>query len=710
MFRNTEIAKPFYGTIKLKELRKYVIVTFFRLVVVKISSLETINFNEGIRSEKIQNNFEKIDNQIRQERLSIGGTGIRSGLEITVNDFTIEISSGCVIDADGEELFFNDTRKEISKPKLFTSTNQLYNVQTGGKIILDKVPYKSDRTAPVNDDCLNEVNVVDVATNTSIEIRKIENNILTVDSYYTDKQVRVTYSYTDKRYDTVFINEENKIDIYEGTTSPSASLYLPEHTLCVLGYLEIEPFYRKENLVSAKVSVITSSDSKRRIYVDEDNNLWLNGTKFDNLQIIHMEKPDNPYVDELWYDSDSNKLMVYKNINGIKDWIEVNSVNHLNLREHKTWNENENPDDAIFIFNKADAQYHFMPNRNALTIMVDNYVLHSDQFREITLTDLKNNPLFRNIAYDKGYTDSYISAVNSDYENEGIGFQIIDGLDKKCFVECIVTHIVKNNPLKDRFQRTATFSKVGTYKITDTSKNIISFNEGYRYGEHQLELFLNGIKLIEGLEYSEGNINEYEYEDGVQTYPQVGNLLKSVTIKKDLPSNSYLEYVITTTIFSYDHLNALIDSSQQGEILKIKEELLEANANLKSEVDFAVSNLTNEVNSIKTKAAEHDNFVKKDEKINIDIIDDTLKRGIAKGVINKVTKVKDIRNYISGISEKDFLQIYEMSTKRLYVRKSDDVTSGYDYEVIQTGNSARIVFQSTVDENTELYITGISFY
>ena len=70
--------------------------------------LNIIDFDYGVRSEEIQENFEILQDEINRERISIGGPGIANGLDIAVtaneNDFYITVSSGTIITKDGEEI------------------------------------------------------------------------------------------------------------------------------------------------------------------------------------------------------------------------------------------------------------------------------------------------------------------------------------------------------------------------------------------------------------------------------------------------------------------------------------------------------------------------------------------------------------------------------------------------------------------------------
>ena len=87
-----------------------------------MSKLHIIDFSDGIRSEEIQENFEMLNGEISRERLSIGGSGIASGLEIEpiVSDsqFAIKVSAASIVDNNGDEIYIEEQLINIEKPRL----------------------------------------------------------------------------------------------------------------------------------------------------------------------------------------------------------------------------------------------------------------------------------------------------------------------------------------------------------------------------------------------------------------------------------------------------------------------------------------------------------------------------------------------------------------------------------------------------------------
>jgi hypothetical protein len=107
-------------------------------------ALNIIDFSQGIRPEEIQENFEYLQEQIKKERISVGGPGIASGLEIKTivneNDFYIEVSPGIVIDTEGNELYIQGTTLDIEPPELFQYKENV-DVSDDKTITLTHKPY-----------------------------------------------------------------------------------------------------------------------------------------------------------------------------------------------------------------------------------------------------------------------------------------------------------------------------------------------------------------------------------------------------------------------------------------------------------------------------------------------------------------------------------------------------------------------------------------
>ena len=85
-----------------------------------MTKLQKVDFSKGIRSTEIDNNFNVMQNQINDERVNVAGSGISSGLNFLLKDFTLTITEGSLIDKKGEEINIGQTVFEIEKPMLIS--------------------------------------------------------------------------------------------------------------------------------------------------------------------------------------------------------------------------------------------------------------------------------------------------------------------------------------------------------------------------------------------------------------------------------------------------------------------------------------------------------------------------------------------------------------------------------------------------------------
>ena len=293
-----------------------------------------------------------------------------------------------------------------------------------------------------------------------------------------------------------------------------------------------------------------------------------------------------------------------------------------------------------FIFHKTDdLNMHFTPDRNELSIMINQMYLHEDQFREITVYDLLEETLPRPVldtaAVKLGWTKDYLETTfnkesGNMYDNTGIGFMLMEPLDagakadgdaysnyadrygsNDLFVEAIVERRVNTAPFKNKLQRSATFILEDTIKLdADRAKSkIIELPDiKYKYDEHQLEVFINGVKQIEGIDYIEefGDINYFKEDGSIdEKYAPIDEnekpLDKDYFIRKKaavctkfkfldhkvLSEDMLITYKITTNVYSYDHINSILDDI--GTTLTSCKEIVETNRTLVSDLEKSIN-------------------------------------------------------------------------------------------------------------------------
>lgn len=686
--------------------------------------LKEIDFSGGIRSELIQHNFEAVDDMIARERLAIGGHGIASGLQFVINDFNLTIKEGFLIDLDGKEVYIPETQFKIPHPRLKEVREEVHVVEHNGVISLPAIPYSPTRKHVATTEEMNNGITITSFTNAlqKYACRTIQDNKISVDASLANESVKVSYSYTNPRIDTVFINEDHEIEILEGTSSTSPSVIIPERYTYLLGFVEVDPYYLQDDKKIAKLKIKKDLKSLRNIFTDSDNNLWICGIPFDDLQIIHMEEPKDPHENQLWFDTVALKLKVWKVIDGIGQWVNVNDTSVVPVLESKIWVPDEayldtrpgnalNPEDLqTFIFhNTEDLNMRFIPKKNELSVYLDQGVLHSDQYYEITLADAKEDEALKlKLINEYGYTQENIDDCNEVYENIGIGFKLSMPLTKPCFIEARVTHRVNENPLRVRFQRTANFTFKKHLLISDTEKTFQT-DRPYRFGENQLQVFLNGAKLVNDLDYRE--IPKQAKQGYV---PTIGELCSSFELLVSLGASNKLEYLINETLYSYDHLDQLISENVTVEIDEVKEVSNEAMEEART-AKQAVANLQSDhgaaIEKLEEQNQEHDLFIKSSDKISEEMLDETLSKRIPKGTFNKKVTKQGQNIELFDIGLNDFILAVNLTTNQILVRKDREEDEG-DY-IISQDSSGRtyMVFNEVfrVSDGTPIYLTGMRF-
>ena len=302
-------------------------------------TLHIIDFSDGIRSEEIQDNFDILDNQIKRTRLSVGGSGIASGLDITPivteNQFAIKISQASIVDDNGNETFIEEQIVNIERPKL-SKQREYLNADINNQVRLKEVPYMLDRTQPAQygnslSSLYTGINISyqnSISTDDYIRVKAINGNTLTLTGL-TRRQVVVEYYSTAKRIDTVYLDEHNKISVKTSSiTSTTPSAILPEKYNYLIAYILIDDNHMVDSNDTPHADIILKKDLRktRNIYTDKNGILYLNGVAFNDLHLITTEEPADPKPGQLWLKD--NTLYVWQSVDNYtyKRNIEITSA------------------------------------------------------------------------------------------------------------------------------------------------------------------------------------------------------------------------------------------------------------------------------------------------------------------------------------------------------------------------------------------------
>ena len=897
-----------------------------------------IDFSDGIRPEEIQENFEYLQSQISRERISVGGEGIAYGFDITpiVTDtkFAIQVSNASIIDENGEEVYVPGSIIDIELPELYSALEHC-TINYNNCISLKQIPYSVSRKMPAEYLISKEpklsgiyINYPSNNANTDdyIRVSDINGTVLTVTGAIS-RDVVVRYSFTADRIDTVYLKNDNTIGVIRGTTSTTPSkAYLPTDGKFIIAYLSVESRYVDENITVPSAYLYVKEDMRklRNLYTDKDNNLYICGTLFDDLQIVHMKEPKNPKENTLWLNTETNTLYYWKNTdsfiyhnkiiidrdfiengsanrdfatymdfivganelevyhNGnrlIKDrhyyelynelptvnqnipadaegnsfrliedkhsgnglilhtgdeimymirfrdshymWVPVNKMSYINAKERKVFCTNDYmPDnkDGYFDSPEADSlgqftctednraysykyQYFFFdrekelnmlftPGRNELSILINQMVLHADQFEEITVFDMLESFKEDNSKSSKDIKIPYDVAVGAaanfgwnkvaidnmidekteninDFDNTGIGFKLVDPLDSgfnasaysymepdgsnDLYVEAIVERRICSEPFKRKLQRSATFVSEDIIIVDEEiqSTGVVELeNAIYRYNENQLEVFVNGIKmhgpsaknrdpeLVE--QYGYYLTSNIEGEEDIIVPPIDGTDIdgdpqgfferkrdkecNKFKINKQLSIGDKISYRITTNIYSYDHINNLIDELEArvgGEVETISG-IYQTVAEYREQMNAEIDEIDRKIEDINQELA-----TKRDEGYFDELGVLSISNMPAEIVQNRVVDL----NHINFNFE---YQEGQSSYPRSEIRQGDYLTvikrnlSGYDnflipeqdYSIvdkIENGawRSTMLVFNNNVDATwvtgERIIVTGIKF-
>jgi hypothetical protein len=392
-------------------------------------ALNIIDFSNGIRPEEIQENFEYLQEQLSRERASVGGVGIASGLEITIvtdnSKFGVELSSGSIIDNKGDEIFIDGKYIPIDPPILYQYKETL-ELTSDRTVTLKHVPYSLSRRLPAEYEYSFEPEVSGITIkhrgsiylDDYIRVRNIQDKVITISGALLN-ELDITYSYSSKRIDTIYLDDNLEIKIKQGTTSTTPSAVLPSDARFLIAYLEIDNEYMDEsnNIPHANIYIKNDLRTIRNLYTDSEGTLYVCGIPFDDLQIIHLKEPENPKENTLWLNMGDNTLYCWRSTDEFiyKNKIEVTT----------DFIEQENAD-LIF-----STYMDFYLNENELSVY------------------LNNSLLIKNIDYEEISNKLPTYAGNEGEKLRGNSFRILqtinrpDGFDDVLIQGDVLTYLIK---------------------------------------------------------------------------------------------------------------------------------------------------------------------------------------------------------------------------------------------------------------------------
>jgi hypothetical protein len=595
---------------------------------------------------------------IERERLRIGGWGIVEGFKFSPEDgifnpypregsFRIDISEGVLIDKQGTEQLVDAYTMLCERPSAdwWEEITENLVVNEDGYVQLRYAPYSPARVGIIYYDPLDpsstrvtsndKFSVTLTDTGNNLAIYSLVDNILAVDARQAGKTVTVKYLYCNDKIDAVLLDEDKRYHREIGllSTSPSVNkLDLSDQYLIGLIHWIVGR--------TITVEFIINDRTYRKVFVNENNILYLNGKPYTIPKFIYFEEPEAPEENDVWYDRDSNALMVWLQKDGIWGWVVMNDFTNVPLRSVKFWYPNDNfPDDAqTFLFDDEELNLRYIPGINSIEVFIDNAVVMNDQFDEVTLPGTK------------------------PYLASGIGFKLKDPLDRPTVVECIVHHVVKNAPLRNVFQRAAIFTYENYTPVSaDGSNQVFQVRDEYPYavGANQLEVFVDGIRLIKNADF-------HEMKDAVNDASDLDKDVSSLyfRILNELHEGQIVSYKISRYVWSYDQLNSMTAEIEQkaDDALLFCDDLQEQVTNLKNNTQDNINLITTKLNTLTTDVMNlKANTRKKTDKITEEDLDANILKKLFESVHTYSFAADDLENKLNNseitVKSTDFITV-----------------------------------------------------
>lgn len=366
-----------------------------------IHRLIDLDFSPGIRAEYINLNFQLVYDWIRRERLRVGGWGLVEGFDLSYDafNFTVTVGKGVLINQDGDEVDIDEHTFGVGDMD-YDRVSRNYTVDIEGKIILDDcaynpykhryITYNPPNTVQTYDEDILEILDEDGFT---VPIVRLINKFLWVDERYAGYTLTVNQIITHDRVDTIMLHKDGTYEYLWSIDSPSPShvdLADYEETFC------IAVVYWQVTDEGITCDFFTNHRSYRKVYVDKNNVLYINGEIYKKQKFIYFEEPAERDREEndLWYNVKDNTLYIWRQVDGEWCWVIVNDHSEILIQEQKIWQPEINPEDLqTFRFEEEEVNLRYVPNTNSLSIVIDNAPLMFDQYEELTVTEQEINSM-----------------------------------------------------------------------------------------------------------------------------------------------------------------------------------------------------------------------------------------------------------------------------------------------------------------------------
>ena len=598
------------------------------------NKLKVIDFSSAIKSAPFNRNYEVIHGWMTRERLRTSGYGLVEGFDMTYdNNFNIDISEGILIDTQGEEIIVPETTLACGEPSYESLKAENVIVADDGSITLPNTPYSPSWHKLIRKDTSHVVTIDETELRVRqgddrVPIVSVEENKIFVSDRFAGQAVTVSYKYSADRVDAILIDEKGQYTREIGINAKSASIadYV-QGTMFLIGFAH---WFVKESGVSVEFYV--DERTYRKVYVDGLNRLYLNGKLYKEAKWVYFEEPKVPEENDLWYDWHTNALSIWSQHAGIYGWRVINDFTNIPLRTIKMWTPDMCPLDLqTFLFREDETNLRYLPNTNALEIIIDQQEVMADQFEEV------------------------LSPGERPYLTAGIGFKLKAPLDHPTVVECIIHHTVKNGPLKSVFQRAAIFTTENFYSYSsDNADRVFETDLAYVIDGSQLEVFVDGRRL---------NINEYsEMKDKthVATEKEKNDTSKFFRVNIPLHDGQTVTYKISRYVWNYNQLNQMMEEIEQKAVkaLDLYTELKDRYETMEKNFESRLTHYEQNLDELTEKLKAIELYSRnKDEKIDFQDVTDDIKKSLVKSIQHFEYNASLVDSAIYDCDETDYVEL-----------------------------------------------------
>lgn len=623
--------------------------------MIEQNKLELIDFSQSLNSAPFNFNFNLIKAWIERERLRLGGYGIVEGFDLTYdNHFNIQISKGILINRQGDEVNIAPYIIHCDPPQYYKLTETV-TIDKNGTFKLKYAPYSPKKfglifyNPPLADTSPDkkELYMKDIESGFDVQPMSVIDNMVTVSAYvWANHTIQVEYYYCTDRIDAILVDEQGNYKHLIGlmSDSPSANNF-DMNIYYLIGFAK----WHIGRVIT--VSFITTDRTYRKVFVNGDNILYLNGKPYKEAKWIYFEKPENPQLHDVWYSVKDNILYFYEYEGDKLVWKAANDFTCTPIWNNKLYTIDMcPPDKQTFLFADAETDLHFIPNTNALTIIIDQQILMCDQYTEIV----------------KNTSDGKMS--------KGVGFRLNEPLDREAVVQVLVHHSVKHGDEQDVFQKAAVFVDEGHYAQAAANKAQVFKTElPYILFENQLEVFVNGSKLIEYEEFQE--LKQQDAEANIKTDQGIATNWFKIT--KPLKENDIIGYRISRWVWSYDQLSVFVNKIEDKADLALQrlDAVDKRIDNLEYNMDEAIKNLQNQINAINDILKTLKLYRKISVPIAIKDVDNTIRTGLFDSYSTTLLPASPSNDIKANITDGIFLAYINVDgVKPLIINKEYKIT------------------------------------